>query len=115
MYNEFDIVSDETIAYVARAMEDCRVFTVIQGIHKVDDVDSTLYGECLARMSSTTGKVYSARDFISALDLLGATTMLDHYMLKAVLDHLERAESIIKCNTQPVRYRDGQALRTTHG
>jgi ABC-type sugar transport system ATPase subunit len=25
------------------------------------------------------------------------------------------AESIIKCNTQPVRYRDGQALRTTHG
>jgi len=27
----------------------------------------------------------------------------------------ELAESIIKCNTQPVRYRDGQALRTTHG
>jgi len=25
------------------------------------------------------------------------------------------AESIIKCNTQPVRYRDGQALRTTDG
>lgn len=24
------------------------------------------------------------------------------------------ADSIIKCNTQPVRYRDGQTLRTTH-
>jgi hypothetical protein len=31
-----------------------------------------------------------------------------------VLESFDAAESIIKCNTHPVRYRHGNTLRTTH-
>ncbi|MFB8344841.1 EAL domain-containing protein [Brucella cytisi] len=90
---------ERIVSRVIEAIAGRQISLVVQGIHSADDTDHILYGECLARMTDKDGTVHAAAEFIPAMELLGASPLLDRHILALVLDALESDPyAILGCN-----------------
>jgi len=84
---------------VQNAISENRILTAVQGVHSVQDVDTILYGECLARLMDLSGTIRGAGEFIPILEVKRRTQVLDMHMLKLVLDELEVDPlAVLGCN-----------------
>ncbi len=90
-----DAVSEEVKAWQARPL---------------DPIYHIVYLDCI-HVKVREGAVRVKAVYLA----IGITMNGNKEVLGLWLAQTEGAESIIKCNTQPVRYHDGQALRTTDG
>lgn len=87
------------VKIIANAIAGNRISCAIQDIQSVSASGETLYGECLARLIETDGRIYPASTFILSLEALHEAPMLDRHILKLVLDLLDaNPMSVLGCN-----------------
>lgn len=99
MSGSYDFTTDGCVTAVREAIGSARIGFDAQSIHAIDDSSCVLYGECLARLIDDHGKRHNASEFVPVLESLGATLLLDSYMLERVLDGLEAdPEAVLGCN-----------------
>lgn len=79
----------------------------IQGVHSTSQLDSVLYGECLARTTSAGGAVRSYGDRIARMEQTGGIVDFDLHMLKMVLNELQaEPEAVLGLNISAVSLSD---------
>ncbi len=90
---------ERIVSRVIEAIANRQISLAVQGVHAADDTDHILYGECLSRMTDHNGNVHSAAEFIPAMELLGASPLLDRHILALALDELESDPyAVLGCN-----------------
>lgn len=99
MVNDIEFLNNKHLEIIAKAIIDDRISCFVQDVRSALATDQTFYGECLARLSDQSGRVYAASEFVPYLDALREAPMLDRHMLKLVLDLLETDSALVLgCN-----------------
>lgn len=99
MFRAYGSVDPRNVIAITKAIAESRIFFHLQGIHSLQNSSDIIYGECLARMRGNYGEIYEAREFIPTLEIIGAISALDNYMIRLVLDTLEdHPHLVLACN-----------------
>lgn len=99
MFADLDLLDPRHIEIIDEAIGDGRMGFSVQDICSASDPNDILYGECLARLTGTDGRIYSAREFVPCLEAMGEAPLIDQHMLGLVLDQLERnPDAVLGCN-----------------
>lgn len=107
MFDHLDFLDSRYVDIVEAAIADGRASCNVQAVHAVDDIDTILYGECLATLQGPDGNVYGAGDFIPALEALREAPLIDRYMVRFVLDLLEDdPRAVLGCNLSAENFID---------
>lgn len=84
---------------VGVAMRENRVEILVQGIYPAVEHGPLFYGECLARIRDERGLLYTASQFIPALENCDTMTVFDRHVLQLVFDHLDQDATVtLGCN-----------------
>lgn len=94
-----DVLNAEGAAVIDEAIVDGRVCFAVQDICAISNLHEVLYGECLARLYSSGGRLCEAGEFVPCMEALGVVPMLDQRILGLVLDRLDAdAGIVLGCN-----------------
>ncbi|MFK4823130.1 EAL domain-containing protein [Ochrobactrum quorumnocens] len=102
MFDQLDVLDEKHVEIVADAIADNRISCAVQDIYSTSAPEEILYGECLARLTGTDGRIYGAGAFVPCLEALREAPLLDRHMVKLVLDLLQyEPTKVLGCNLSP--------------